>query len=141
MLAFFTGIGGKLLAGAVAVSLLIAGALYVKHVIAENAVLQGQLDQAIETNQKNVAAFDQYKAHQDQVLKALADQHAADQARLASAAKLKQEIAHAKPADDGAVAPVLAHTLDGLRTVGLRTGGVQPGAPADAGPDRAPGNP
>ncbi len=119
----------KLTAGGIALSLLIAGALYIRHVIAENAVLASQLDEAVAVNQKNLKVFDDYKAHQDAVLKALADQHAADQARLANASKLKQEIAHAKPADDGPVATVLARTLDELRT----PGGVQSGAPANAG--------
>lgn len=99
------------LAGAAA----IAGALYIVHVIKNEGALQAQLDQALETNKQNLLAFDAYKANQEQVLKALAAQHAADQVRLANASKLKQEIAHAKPADDGPVAVVLAHTLDGLR--------------------------
>jgi hypothetical protein len=129
MPAFLAGIGAKLIAGGVAVAILIAGALYIRHVIAVNAALQSKLDQAIADNQKNLEAFDGYKAHQDAVLRALADQHAADQLRLAGAARLKQEIAHAKPAEDGPVATVLARTLDGLR----HAGGVQPGAPANPG--------
>ncbi len=120
----------KLILGSIAVAALFAGAVYIRHVIAENGALQGQLDEAVATNQKSLQAFDDYKAHQDQVLKALAGQHASDQARLAGAAKLKQEIAHAKPADDGPVAAVLARTLDGLRNVN----GMRPGAPANATP-------
>ncbi len=111
-----SGLATKLIIGGVVAAALLAGALYVKHIIAENGALQGQLDQALATNQQNLKSFDDYKAHQDQVLKSLADQHAADQARLARAGKLKQEIAHAKPADDGPVAAVLAHALDGLRS-------------------------
>lgn len=129
MPAFLAGIGTKLIAGCVAVAILAAGTLYIRHVIAENAVLQSQLDQAVADNQKNLKAFDDYKTHQDAVLRALAEQHTADQARLAGAAKLKQEIAHAKPADDGPVAAVLAHALDGLRDAG----GMQPGPPANPG--------
>ena len=129
MPAFLAGIGAKLIAGCVAVAFLAAGALYVRHVIGENSTLQSQLDQAVADNQRNLNAFDDYKAHQDAVLRALADQHAVDQARMADAAKLKQEIAHAKPAEDGPVAAVLARTLDGLRDAG----GVQPGAPANTG--------
>ncbi len=129
MPAFLAGIGAKLIAGGIAAAIFAAGALYIRHVITENALLQSQLDQAVADNQKNLSAFDDYKAHQDAVLRALADQHAADQARLAGSAKLKQEIAHAKPADDGPVATVLARTLDGLRVIG----GVQPGAAANAG--------
>jgi hypothetical protein len=116
MPAFLTGIGLKLIAGCIALAILCAGALTIRHVIAENASLQSRLDEAVVTNLKNLRAFDDYKAHQDAVLKTLADQHAADQLRLAGAAKLKQEIAHAKPADDGPVAAVLAHALDGLRS-------------------------
>ena len=129
MPAFLAGIGAKLIAGCVAAAILAAGALYLRHVVAENAALQSQLDQAAADNQKNLKAFDDYKVHQDAVLRALADQHAADQVRLAGAAKLKQEIAHAKPAEDGPVATVLARTLDGLRDAR----GVQPGAPANPG--------
>src|SRR5690349_9232647 len=105
----------KLILGGILAAALLAGALYIRHVIAENAVLSSQLDQAIATNKANVQAFAQYKDAQAKALQALADQHQADVTRLANASKLHQEIARAPKSDDAPVAPVLARTLDALR--------------------------
>ncbi|HEX3065424.1 MAG TPA: hypothetical protein VHQ39_08070 [Dongiaceae bacterium] len=119
---FLTGIAAKLIGVAIIAGVI--GTLYFlwqgaadqrDKAIAEKAVVESQLADSLETNRKNVAEFAAYKDIQNKTLDALAAQHAADQVRLATAGKLKQEIAHAKPADDGPVAAVLAHTLDGLR--------------------------
>lgn len=131
---FLTGIAAKLIGLAIVAAAI--GTLYFlwQHAadqrdkaIADKAVVEGQLADSLATNQRNIAEFSAYKDIQNKTLDALAAQHAADQARLANAGKLKQEIAHAKPADDGPVAAVLAHTLDGLRAAGA--------TPANPGPD------
>ena len=105
----------KLILGGILAAALLTGALYIRHVIAQNAVLSSQLDQALATNKANLNAFAKYKDAQTKALQALADQHQADVTRLANASKLKQEIARAPKTDDGQVAPVLARTLDALR--------------------------
>ena len=112
----FTAIGGikTVLCGLLAAAA-IAGALWVVHLIKENGTLESQLDQALAVNKANLAAFAEYKQNQAETLAALAAQHSADLARSAKAFKLKQEIARAPRTDDGAVAPVLAHTLERLR--------------------------
>ncbi len=125
--AFFSATATKLVIAGIAVTLIVSGALYIRHVIAENATLQYQLDDSLRLNRKNVEAFNDFKLDMAAAEKAIAGQHQADLLRLANAGKLKQEIAHAKPADDGPVAAVLAHTLDGLRSVS----GVQPGPSAN----------
>lgn len=112
----FTAIGGiKTLIYGLAGVALISGALYIVHVIKQDGAMRVQLDQALQVNRANVEAFNEYKLDQAAAEKAVADQHQADLARLASASKLKQEIAHAPASDNGPVAAVLARTLDGLR--------------------------
>lgn len=113
----FTAIGGvKTLIYGLAAAAALAGALYVVHVIKQNGALEGQLDASLRTNRQNVEAFSTYKQDQADAVKALAAQHAADMARLARNAKLKEEIARAPQTDNGPVARVLTHTLDGLRS-------------------------
>lgn len=105
----------KLILGGIVAAALLTGALYIKHVIAQNAVLSSQLDQAVATNKANLSAFAEYKDAEAKALQALADQHAADMARINRDSKLKEQIAREKPTGDGPVSPVLAHVLDSLR--------------------------
>ena len=112
----FTAIGGiKTVLYGLAAAAVLAGALYVVHVIKQNGALEAQLDESLRTNRQNVEAFDTYKQDQAAASAALTAQHAADLVRLARNSKLKEEIARAPQTDNGPVAAVLARTLDGLR--------------------------
>lgn len=123
----------KLILGGILAASLLAGALYIKHVIAQNAVLSSQLDQSVATNKANQVAYDKLKAAADKATAALTAQHLADVARLQQDAALLQRIANAKskPGQDAPAAPVLSDLL----------GSLQNGSPANPSAGGANPNP
>jgi hypothetical protein len=107
----------KLILGGILAASLLAGALYIKHVIADDAIKTQQLDAALATNKANLAAYKEAKDDMQAAADSVRQQHAVEIARLQNDAKIKQRIAaeRSQPGQDAVVAPVLAHALDSLR--------------------------
>lgn len=102
---------------------------------AENAELREQVLR--EAHTEALDAWDQFQADNRRAAEALEGAMAAAATRAATIARLKEEIARARPDEDGPLAPVLRHALDGLRAELSAAGdGAEAGLPGDPG---APG--
>lgn len=117
-----------------AATLLIAGAVYIKHTIEENGRLEAHMDRLIEINQANTQASLAAQEHARRTILALTAERRAYELRVARLAPIRRKIANAPNAEDGPVAPVLRDALDGLRT-------NQAGDPGGDGGKNATGRP
>ncbi|MEQ8226752.1 MAG: hypothetical protein RIA64_01600 [Rhodospirillales bacterium] len=115
-------------------TLLIAGAVYIKHTIEENGRLEAHMDRLIEINQANTQASLAAQEHARRTILALTAERRAYELRVARLAPIRRKIANASDAEDGPVAPVLRDALDGLRT-------NQAGDPGGDGEADRPGQP
>jgi hypothetical protein len=99
---------------------------------AENAELREQVLR--EAHIEALDAWDQFQADNRRASEALEAAMAAAATRAVTIARLKEEIARARPDEDGPLAPVLRHALDGLRAELSAAGdGAEAGLPGDPG--------
>lgn len=106
-----------------------AGWLYVAGLRGEVARLSGDLELAERTARHNAAAADAIRKDAERKLAVLAEERDALAQRSARVVIVKEKISRAAPTEDGPVAPVVCHALDGL----------WPGQPAARGACRAHG--
>lgn len=123
-------IGGLLVAGVVG-----GGALYIRAVVAERDLAVTQRDDYGRAAAATALTHEIYKQDTSRALSAARREATAAQARAARSERLLQGVLNAKAEDDGPVAPVLRHVLDGLRGSDGAAAGTPGGAPAGTGAD------
>lgn len=108
----------KLIGVGIGVALLASAFFYVRHLQHENktlteqkATLQAQLSTAEAIAKNNAQMIQQQKAQAQVNQKAVSDNYERRIDELKSKNKILEEIANAKPEDDGPVAPVLERTV------------------------------
>lgn len=88
---------------------------YVRYLETSNSELSSSLQQAVQTANVNAAAVQDIKKQSDKDLAAVVADRNRWEAEVQSFNKAREEIKNAPSEDDAAVAPVLVHTIDGLR--------------------------
>lgn len=121
MMAFLTGIGGKLVM--VAVVLIALGAAYARYevvlaqrdkAVADSAKWQSVSDEQKAVNRQNVAEIAKLQADMKRASDAAMASAQEAQTNAAQLAQIQGMLAHAKPADKGRVPRVLLATIDRL---------------------------
>ena len=127
--AMLAGARTWLIVGALATAVAGAGGVYVMHLRASNAELEAnytrlgsELAKAMTAADANRFAYERARADAIAANEALARAGRDVAAAAATAARLQERIDNAPDTDDGPVAYIILHTLDGLRAAQGRNG-------------------